>query len=241
MRTFGCWLQCGESVVERVPTEKILQPLFRENIFFVELQTITHSQWHCVVHNKKINICAISLIINLLLIANLTFGQEEKEEKMIPINISYFGETFAHPGVQAGYENNFFRKFIFTASMGTRIHQRNHAGFFLSSGVDWRHTFGFGYSMEFGLGLGYLHTWVHGGKIYVVDDGGKVSSKSNYGRSHFMPSIKIGLIGWDFRQKTNLPLRLNADIIAFGRYPFNNYMLPHVAIKLGGTYYFSIK
>jgi hypothetical protein len=80
---------------------------------------------------------------------------------------------------------------------------------------------------------------VHGGDIYTVDDTGNVSEKPNFGRPHFMPSIKIGLLGWDFRKKTNVPLRLNADIVGFGQYPFNSYMMPHLAIKIGGTYYLS--
>jgi hypothetical protein len=33
-------------------------------------------------------------------------------------------------------------------------------------------------------------------------------------------------------------MRINADIIVFGQYPFNNYMLPHAALKIGATYYY---
>jgi hypothetical protein len=167
---------------------------------------------------------------------NYIYGQDRR---VIPINISYFGETLVHPGFVIGYENNFFRSFNFTVSIGTYIHYRNHAGLFLNAGLNWRHTFPIGYSMEFGFGLGYLHTWVHGGNIYIVDDDGNVSIKPNRGRPHFMPSLKIGLLGWDFRKRTEIPLRLNADIIIFGRYPFNNFILPHVAMRIGGTYYFS--
>jgi len=165
------------------------------------------------------------------------YGQDKN---VIPINVSYFGETLVHPGIEIGYENTFYKSFNFTVSLGTYIHQRNHVGLFLNTGLNWRHTFPIGYSMEFGLGLGYLHTWEHGGDTYVVDDNGKVSVKPKYGRPHFMPSVKLGLLGWDFRKNTDIPLRLNADIIVFGQYPFNNYMMPHAALKLGATYYFSL-
>ncbi|MCL2012422.1 MAG: hypothetical protein FWG75_06525 [Cystobacterineae bacterium] len=163
-----------------------------------------------------------------------------KNKKTLPINISYFGETLVHPGMEIGYENNFFRSFFYTASIGVYFHQRNHTGLFLSGGLNWRHTFSFGYSPEFGIALGYLHTWEAGGPTYIVDKDGKVSQKTKWGRPHVMPSIKLGLLGWDLRKKTNIPLRINADVIVFGRYPFNNLMLPHFALKIGATYYFAL-
>ena len=183
---------------------------------------------------KKIIVVAIMV----LLTTHTMFSQNTRS---IPINISYFGETFFHPGIEIAYENTFYRSFNFTVSIGTYIHQRNHAGLFLNSGLNWRHTFPIGYSMEFGLGLGYLHTWEHGGSTYTVDKDGNVSAKPKYGRPKFMPSIKLGLLGWDFRKKTEMPLRLNGDIIIFGQYPYNNYILPHLALKLGGTYFLSIE
>ena len=181
---------------------------------------------------KRYTVFVIMIFLNVYCL----LGQEKRE---IPINISYFGETFFRPGVLVGYENTFYRSFNFTISIGTYIHQRNHTGLFINAGLNWRHTYPIGYSMEFGLGLGYLHTWVHGGNIYTVDNTGNVSIRPNYGRSHFMPSAKLGLLGWDFRKRTDIPLRLNADIIVFGRYPVNNLIMPHVALNVGGTYYFS--
>jgi len=174
----------------------------------------------------------------LFLIIHSVYGQNEN---VIPINISYFGETITHPGIEIGYENNFFESFNFTVSLGMYTHQRNHTGLFLNTGINWRHTFPIGYSMEFGVGAGYLHTWEIGGDTYVVDDNENVSIKQQYGHPHFMPSIKLGLIGWDFREKTDIPLRINADIIIFGQLPFNSYIIPHAALKIGGTYYLSIR
>ena len=171
-----------------------------------------------------------------LLVIHSMYGQDKRT---IPINISYFGDSILHPGIEIGYENTFYKLFNYTASIGSYIHQRNHVGLFLNAGINWRYTFPIGYSMEFGLGLGYLHKWEHGGDTYVVDDNGNVSIKPKYGQPRFMPQVKLGLLGWDFRKKTNLPLRLNADIVGFLEYPFNTYWLPHVALKIGGTYYFS--
>jgi hypothetical protein len=171
----------------------------------------------------------------LIFIGSFVFAQE------IPINFSYFGEMVTRPGIEIGYEYNFYKGFNLTGSVGTYVHQRNHTGLFLNGGLNWRHTFPIGYSMEFGIGLGYLHTWVHGGSIYVVDNNGNVSTKTKIGQPHFMPSVKLGLLGWDLREITNIPMRINTDLIIFGRYPFNNYIMPHAALKVGATYFFSLK
>jgi hypothetical protein len=177
------------------------------------------------------------MLVMILLTVHSIYGQDREN---VPINVSYFGETIIHPGIEIGYENTFFKSFNFTIGIGTYIHQRNHVGLFINTGLNWRHTFPIGYSIEFGFSLGYLHTWEHGGDTYIVDDKGNVSVKTKYGHLHFMPIIKLGFLGWDFRQKTNIPIRLNCDVIIFGQYPFNNYIMPHAALKLGATYYFSL-
>jgi len=172
-------------------------------------------------------------VFSLIFIGGSVFAQE------IPINFSYFGEVGTRPGIEIGYEYHFYKGFNLTGSIGTYVHQRNHTGLFFNGGLNWRHTFPVGYSMEFGIGLGYLHTWEHGGLTYVVDKNGNVSTKTKIGHPHFMPSVKLGLLGWDFRLKTNIPLRINSDLIIFGRYPYNNYMMPHAALKIGATYFYN--
>ena len=171
----------------------------------------------------------------LIIMGNFIYSQEKN--RMIPINFSYFGETITHPGIEIGYENTFYKWFNFTGSIGTYVHQRNHVGLFLNAGLNWRYTFSIGYSPEVGIGLGYLHTWAHGGPTYVVDGKGNVSM-DRVGSPHFMPSIKLGVFGWDLRKKTDIPMRINMDIIAFGQYPYNNFIMPHLALKIGATYYF---
>jgi len=171
-----------------------------------------------------------------VLIGSAAFPQSE-DQKLMPVNLSYFGETLVHPGFEAGYENNFYKRFNYTASVGYYVHQRHHAGLFLNGGVNWRYTFPFGYSMEFGAGLGYLHTWQHGGKTYTVDSNGNVNTKPAAGHPSLMPTIKLGLLGWDLRKQTNIPVRINVDAIAFGQFPYNRYIMPHFALKAGATYY----
>lgn len=178
------------------------------------------------------------ILLLMLIIAPWVFGQEN--QKQLPINVSYFGETLVHPGIEIGYENNFYRWFNYTVSLGTYLHQRHHTGMFLNAGINWRYTFPIGYSMEFGTGLGYLHTWQSGGSTYTVDDNGKVQKKVAVGHPSLMPVVKLGLLGWDLRKKTDVPLRINVDAIIFGQLPYNRYFMPHFALKAGATYYFSL-
>jgi hypothetical protein len=155
----------------------------------------------------------------------------------IPLTIAYFGETIVHPGVYIGSEHSLNNAFIVSLGIGTYLHYRHHRGFFVYGIINWRKTFSFGYGMEYGFGLGYLHTWEHGGKTYVVDDYGNVREKNNWGRPSLMPILRLGVFNWDFRKNTNMPLRLFYDIVIFGQYPYNNYIMPHIALKIGGTYY----
>lgn len=177
-------------------------------------------------------------IIFLIFINGFVFAHENNV--VVPINFSYFGEMITHPGFSLGYENTFFRGFNYTVSIGTYVHQRNHTGLFLNAGINWRHTFPIGYSPEIGIGLGYLHTWPHGGSVYVVDDNGNVSITRG-GRPSFMPTVKLGILGWDLRKNTNIPMRVNTDVVIFGQYPFNNFILPQAALRVGATYFFEIK
>ena len=180
------------------------------------------------------------VLLLMFIFSHSVFGEEDLNARQIPINLSYFGETLVHPGFEAGYENNFYKWFNYTASIGHYVHQRHHTGLFLNAGINWRYTFSIGYSVEFGVGLGYLHTWQHGGKTYTVDDEGNVDRKFVIGHPGFMPSVKFGLLGWDLRKKTNIPMRINIDAIVFGQLPYNRYIMPHFALKAGATYYFNI-
>jgi len=159
-------------------------------------------------------------------------------EEQIPVTISYFGETIIHPGLYMGSERLLNNAFVVSFGIGTYLHYRHHQGLFIHANISWRKTFNFGYGVEFGMGLGYLHTWEHGGKTYTVDDYGNVKEKTKWGRPSLMPIIKLGFLNWDFRKNINTPLRLFSDIVIFGQYPYNNYIMPHIALKIGGTYYF---
>jgi hypothetical protein len=178
---------------------------------------------------KKIII--LSVFFNAFLV-NAQFYENE-----IPITGSYFGETLLHPGIYLGSEWPVRKNLVVGYGLGTYLHCKHHLGLFLSGDFSWRKTFRPGYTICFGLGIGYLHTWPHGGKIYSVDENGNIESVTNWGQPSVMPSLKLGLLGWDFRQKTSFPCRIFADVVIFGQYPYNDYIMPHAALSLGATYY----
>jgi len=56
-----------------------------------------------------------------------------------------------------------------------------------------------------------------------------------------MPSLKLGLFGWDLRKGADVPARVNADIVVFGQYPYNSYFMPRAALRVGATYYHELE
>jgi hypothetical protein len=176
-------------------------------------------------------------IIALIILLTPAFGWAQFSESGIPVTGSYFGETLLHAGIYLGSEYSIKDNLVACFGTGTYLHCKHHLGFFLSGDLNWRKTFKAGYAIAFGIGIGYLHTWPQGGKIYGVDDNGDVESKTNWGKPSVMPSLKLGLLGWDLRQKDIFPCRIFADIILFGQYPYNDYMMPHAALNIGATYY----
>ena len=177
------------------------------------------------------------ILIVLLVIFNPVFGSAQFFKGEIPVTASYLGETLLHPGIYLGSEYSIKNNLVACFGMGTYLHCKHHLGAFISSDLNWRKTFRFGYGLDFGIGIGYLHTWPHGGEIYIVNDNGDIETKTNWGKPSVMPSLKLGLLSWDFRQKNIFPCRIFADIIIFGQYPYNDYMMPHAALNMGATYY----
>jgi hypothetical protein len=180
------------------------------------------------------------LFLFFLLFYRPVFCQDSLKT-VIPVNISYFGETLIHPGFSCSYEKKVYKNFLLNTQVGGYLQYRNHFGIFVDASMLWRKTFKCGYSMQYGLGLGYLHTWEHGGKTYTVDDNGNVETKFKWGHPSFMPSLTLGFLGWDFSIKKHLPFRINVDGVLFGQYPFNHFMMPHFAIRTGVTYYIKPK
>lgn len=154
------------------------------------------------------------------------------------VTMGYFGETITHPGFFAGYEHNLMPQksyqLFLTLTLGGYVHKRNHTGLFSEVALGQRFNFRSGFFLDQSVGIGYLHTLLNGGAVYEVKDNGVVSKSSNLGRSHFMPSVSLGF-GWNVAHSEKPPLLLFVRPKVFWQYPFNGYVLPHLALQAGIT------
>ncbi len=168
-------------------------------------------------------------------------GAEALSVRKLPLTVCYFGETITHPGLSVGTElslnGNAVHNLFVTANIGSYLHVRNHAALFINTEFGYRITARSGYYFEVLAGAGYMHTWLDG-TVYEIGDDGLVYEIADPGRPAFMPSVTVGLFGWDFSKKNLGNFRTFIRLQAFGQYPYNTVMLPHLALQAGVTYYF---
>lgn len=185
-------------------------------------------------------------LITLLLLSLLT-GTAAKEDNSLSrwsVSLSYFGEWVTQPGFTIGgeyliRENKKESIRLFTAlSGGGYFHDQNHNAFFVDSYIGNRFTTPVGYFGDILLGVGYLHTWPDGVVYTGVDDNGNLIEKDHPGDPHLKLNLSLGIIGWDMGKRTNLPLTGVARVVTFGEYPYNDFLLPHVALQIEFTYRF---
>ncbi|MNS11055.1 hypothetical protein D3C72_425860 [compost metagenome] len=156
----------------------------------------------------------------------------------LPLTIAYFGETVTHPGLLVGtehkaWEAGWHRAFL-AANMGGYRHPGNHTGLFLDGGLGYRLTLPVGLSLEAMAGLGYLHT-VLDGRVFAPGPNGGVEAVTDLGRPAWMPSAAVG-VGLDAGGLGLPGSRVFTRLQLFGQYPFNTYVLPHVALQVGLTW-----
>lgn len=156
-----------------------------------------------------------------------------------PLTVAYFGETATHPGLLLGtehkaWEAGWHRTFL-AANVGGYRHPGNHLGLFAEGALGYRLTFPSGLSLESLVGLGYLHT-VLDGPVFAAGPAG-VEPVTDGGRPAWMPSVTLGA-GLDGAGLGLADTRLFTRLQLFGQYPYNAYVLPHVATQVGMTWNF---
>ncbi|MCP4297217.1 MAG: hypothetical protein GY786_16570, partial [Proteobacteria bacterium] len=75
-------------------------------------------------------------------------------------------------------------------------------------------------------------TWPDGVIYSGVNSKGDLIEKKNCGDPHVKLNLSLGLIGWDFKKRTNIPLTTVVRIAGFGEYPYNSFILPHFALQI---------
>lgn len=155
----------------------------------------------------------------------------------LAMNVGYFGEFFTHPGLVLGINYDLLQNphhSLWTSfEAGGYVHPKNHWGFLANLMLTYQFTFNSGFFLETSLGGGYLHTFPDG-KAYTVD-GSTVTEVRHPGYPHVMPRFAIGM-GYKFYKKSDYPFGITWNIGAFGQYPYNNTMLPHIYTQLSLVY-----
>ena len=185
---------------------------------------------------KQINIAA------LIFLCSFKVTGQENELPKLKMTLGYFGETFTHPGINAGFEYYPFQsdsyQMILASNLGGYVHTRNNTSLFIRGQWGQRVRFNNGFFVDQFIGLGYLHHFTHGGDNYEVLPNGAVIEISNSGRPMIMPSVAVGT-GYDFAKKTSLNLVYFLRPELFWKAPFNGYYLTHVAVNTGFIFKFS--
>lgn len=160
----------------------------------------------------------------------------EAGKRNVNIQTGYYGEMVTHPGMTLGMEYSISaspnHQMILSTNMGGYVHPRNNTSLFLREQWGQRVCFRNGVFIEQFIGLGYLHHFAQGGKIYEVLPNGAVVKVPNNGRPMFMPSVGVGA-GYDLGKLTGKKIMLYVRPELFWKAPFNGYYLTHLALNAG--------
>lgn len=173
------------------------------------------------------------------------------EAERLVLDVSYFGEVIAHPGMSVGLdytlksravriarfteEARFKRThwFVGGEAAGYR-HRGNHVGLLLGGRAGIRRQSARFFLFEAMLGASYFHKRLDG-TTYEVNDAGEFEEVRFKGRPKFSPSIAFGVgqrmpwfldgaLGWHVRPGV------------FFEIPFNTTVLPHPFVQVGINY-----
>jgi len=150
----------------------------------------------------------------LLLSVGHAAAQEPVPSKRI--SVSYFGESFGHPGARLGYEGSMWKtgpfEIVLAGSLGMFLEPSARRGFFGLAEMGGRLTTGSGLLFDLRLGLGYLN---------IAWDESVPRPQPALSTSHFMPSTLFGL-GYDFKTVAGVPFGILVRSGMMGRYSMDN-------------------
>ena len=151
----------------------------------------------------------------------------EPKQKDFGITINYFGELNNHSGLEIGMESSTFKHLIMSYHVGFYFVKENRTDVSLYWDLGYRKSFLSGYSPEIKVGIGYLTT-------YVPENG---EGDDELIEVVYMPSVTLGVLGFDFRKTKNIPLRVFANTMFYWEKPVNKSGDGKLAIQVGATYF----
>jgi len=175
------------------------------------------------------------LILLFLLISISIYTNEKQVQNERSLSVAYFGELLTHPGLKISLELPFYtnnsNEYFAIIKGGGYFHYLNHTSIFVGSEFGYRHYFKNGFDFHSLIGIGYMHK-ILGATIYEVSGSGELLEIPNYGSSHLMPNIEIGF-GYIIARDSDNPINIYSRTEIFGEYPYNTYILPHLATSIG--------
>lgn len=147
---------------------------------------------------------------------------------------AYYGETVTHPGLMLGAEHRLAPlaggQLLAAGHLGYYVHPGYTQALFARSELALRWPLAGAFDLEAAAGLGLLHSRV-AGDLYVVGPSGAPERAFDLGSPALMPSLALGLgRNWEGYGRSFGRLEV------FGQYPYNGYVLPHVALSIGWSW-----
>lgn len=181
------------------------------------------------------------LIVMLLTLGMLTLNAQDATS----LSISYFGEGITHPGLKiglnfpfhtwektktkgSGVEKLFYKSFSVQPSLGFYFHQDYQTGLFVLPQLAYSRRNAKGNYASFGLGVGYLRTFIP--RVYALENNEleKVSGGYNYLLSNYFITL-----GKDLSAKEKLPLELFIQPQVMHAAPNTEPIIWYFALELG--------
>jgi hypothetical protein len=191
-------------------------------------------------------------ILNILLLFAITVKGQTYDKPLHGVTVGYYNDKFGSHGMRVGYESPVWqsvRQGIEPASLNHAVivkaninfynHKRHHNGLSVNVTIGYRYTSKAGLIIEpLHIGTGYLHAFLNE-KTYEVKPNGGFEAVNWAGNSTFiLPYIQLIGLGYDFRQKTNLPLSFMMSLDPYFQHSVNTQTRVRLATPITMTYYF---
>lgn len=196
--------------------------------------------------------CTLLLMLLLMSIATTELLGQTDPRPTQGVSLGYFNDKFGSHGMRVGYETAPWQAFrnesdpvsirhalVAKVSLSFYNHKRHHTA--LLANV----TFGYRYTSKWGLvveplhvGGGYLHSLL-GGKTYQLDENGDLQQVKLAGTATaILPYIQLLGLGYDFRQRSNLPLSFFVSLDPYVQRSVNGQPRLRLATPISLTYFY---
>ena len=149
------------------------------------------------------------------------------------ISLSGFAQSVGYLGPTLGVE--YLIKDYTVASFQTGVFydkNKNEPDVFLSWDIGTQETFPSGFSPDFRIGMGYLSSFVGKRKNWPSE----LNAPNRI--LYFIPSIKVGLLGYDFRKRKKIPVRIFGNVLFYWKITETGNTKSYRGFSVGGTYFF---